>query len=496
MSIQIWKTKNTEFENEKIINSINKKNHIGTKLLDLKKEKYSIFERFIYDTAMYHFKRLNIEVTEKNYVEFWCKNTFDTHKLHVDCDENEKKTNMNYIYPLLSCVTYFNNNLCPTILTNVDLESYQYKEFESQTELFLSFPKCNKQITFNGKFYHGSGLLSENNENDNRYIIAINLWNIKPSNIDYYINDEEETTPEFVVIEEDQHIENIVVGEEVINPALFENILYNNDKMALYVFNKFTNINASSDTSTYNFALENKSQPSNKKEETLNLKKKDKFENIMSDINEIMNKKIDLKYNRFLQRFNYTNIYTPDVCRYIINESEKYAAKNGGWTKKRHNNYPTTDLPVDIIPTIFGLVLETLTSIVDKIKKSYRLTENIFIDVSDLFVVKYKDDEQNHLEMHEDGSFISFNILLSNTKDFEGGGTYFDDGLSSYLEQGDMLVHSSRMKHAGLPVTKGTRYILVGFLNLNVKVYNQTDSSSQIDNTSQIDAGYCALNFK
>ena len=88
MSIQIWKTKNTEFENEKIINSINKKNHIGTKLLDLKKEKYSIFERFIYDTAMYHFKRLNIEVTEKNYVEFWCKNTFDTHKLHVDCDEN------------------------------------------------------------------------------------------------------------------------------------------------------------------------------------------------------------------------------------------------------------------------------------------------------------------------------------------------------------------------------------------------------------------------
>jgi predicted 2-oxoglutarate/Fe(II)-dependent dioxygenase YbiX len=94
----------------------------------------------------------------------------------------------------------------------------------------------------------------------------------------------------------------------------------------------------------------------------------------------------------------------------------------------------------------------------------------MIINVHDLFVVKYKDTEQNHLKMHQDGSFLSFNVLLSDTSDFEGGGTYFDDGLTSYLEQGDILIHSSRIKHAGLPITKGTRYLLVGFLNMNILV--------------------------
>ena len=92
------------------------------------------------------------------------------------------------------------------------------------------------------------------------------------------------------------------------------------------------------------------------------------------------------------------------------------------------------------------------------------------INIQDLFVVKYKDNDQNHLDMHHDGSFLSFNILLSDTQEFEGGGTYFDDGLTGHLEQGDILIHSSRIKHAGLPITKGTRYLLVGFLNINLSI--------------------------
>ena len=109
----------------------------------------------------------------------------------------------------------------------------------------------------------------------------------------------------------------------------------------------------------------------------------------MDDINEIMNETIKLKYNRFLQRFHYTKVYTPDICKYIINESEKYATNNGGWTTKRHDKYPTTDLPVDKIPSIFGLVLETMNTIVKKVKKSYGLNDEMMINIKDLFVVKY-----------------------------------------------------------------------------------------------------------
>ena len=74
--------------------------------------------------------------------------------------------------------------------------------------------------------------------------------------------------------------------------------------------------------------------------------------------------------------------------------------------------------------------------------------------------------------MHHDGSFLSFNILLSDTNDFNGGGTYFDDGLTTHLEQGDILIHSSRIRHAGLPITKGTRYLLVGFINIDIPIEN------------------------
>ena len=174
--IDIWEI---IFNTDTIINEIDNNNFLPTKLLNLNKIKYSLFEKFIYDTACFHFKRLNIEMNENYYVEFWCKNKFETQDLHLDCDESEKKQKYNYIYPLLSCVTYFNDNESPTVITNINLDNYKYKEFENQTEIFFSFPKSNKQITFNGKYYHGACNLNEIQEEKKRYIIAINLWDKK-----------------------------------------------------------------------------------------------------------------------------------------------------------------------------------------------------------------------------------------------------------------------------------------------------------------------------
>lgn len=479
--INIWKICHS-FEKE-MINVINENAQMPTKLLDLfKTSEYTLFEKFVYDVAIFHFKQLNIDIINEiksgkcnYYVEFWCKNKFDTHRLHVDCDEYQKKHNLKYIHPLLSCVTYFNDNPCPTIITNIDMESYKYKEFENQNALFLSMPKCNKQITFDGKYFHGSTLLSDNDDEDSRYIIAINLWDKRPTNVGYYSSKPDSvfvTEEQLVVIEKINDLDQyntIHVCKNIINYNLYEDILYKGDKKACYRFKELINNAIEEDNTVYKFVLD---ETIEKKQMEIQLK--NKYGDIMDDINEIMNAKIKLKYNRFLQRFHYTKIYTPDICRFIINESEKYAQNNGGWTTKRHHNYPTTDLPVEKITSIFGLVLETMNTISNKVSKSYGLNENMKINITDLFVVKYKDNAQNYLEMHCDGSFLSFNILLSDKNDFEGGGTYFDDGLTAHLEQGDIFIHSSKIKHAGLPITKGTRYLLVGFLNiiLDIEVDN------------------------
>ena len=469
--------------------------HADTMLLDLTKSSYSLFEKYVYDIAMFHFARLNIYDMETQFVEFWCKSKFDTHTLHLDCDEKLKKTSGKYEHPLLSCVTYLNDvPNSPTIITKVDLECYKYKEFEEQTEIVLSLPICNKQITFDGHYYHGSTTLSEvdadadadANRSDDRYIIAINLWNKKPIGVEYYAPTATATATASTMFQNDvnlitisattdSNIGSINVSNDVINYNLFNDILYNKKINACHVFNKLiqkyrldnavehTVEHAAKNVNTFKFVLDNSI-----KEKQKHVELKNKYGDIMDDFKAIMDKTIDLKYNRFLQRFTYPNTYSSDICNYIVGECERYAKHNGGWTVDRHIKYPTTDLPVDKIPSIFGLILETLKTITARVSASYGLDDKMVINVKDLFVVKYSADAQNQLEMHCDGSFLSFSILLNDTSEFEGGGTYFDDGLTCRLNKGDMLLHSGQIKYSRLPVTKGKRYLLVGFLDIDM----------------------------
>jgi len=93
----------------------------------------------------------------------------------------------------------------------------------------------------------------------------------------------------------------------------------------------------------------------------------------------------------------------------------------------------------------------------------------IHLQVSDIFIVRYAsaDGDQNTLPSHTDGCKYSFNMLLSEETSFEGGGTYFDVvDRTLKPKQGEILIHRGDLRHAGMPVTAGTRYILVGFVNV------------------------------
>ena len=116
---------------------LNLDNNRGISLLDMNKSTYSILEKYVYDIAMFHIKRLqncenNIsdnEVLKENYyVEFWVKAKYETSTLHVDCDEYLRKNQLEYNYPVLSSVTYLNDSNIPTVITNIDMDRYMYKE--------------------------------------------------------------------------------------------------------------------------------------------------------------------------------------------------------------------------------------------------------------------------------------------------------------------------------------------------------------------------------
>lgn len=79
-----------------------------------------------------------------------------------------------------------------------------------------------------------------------------------------------------------------------------------------------------------------------------------------------------------------------------------------------------------------------------------------------------QDTKQAGLRLHRDGHLLSFSILLSEPHgvDFDGGGTRLETiGLSVCPEHaGDVFMHSGRMLHGGTAVTRGVRYIIVGFV--------------------------------
>ena len=86
------------------------------------------------------------------------------------------------------------------------------------------------------------------------------------------------------------------------------------------------------------------------------------------------------------------------------------------------------------------------------------------------FMVRYKPEEQPSLRPHHDSSTYTINIALNHAgTDFEGGGCRFiryDCSVTS-TKKGWMLIHPGRLTHyhEGLETTKGTRYIMISFVD-------------------------------
>jgi len=86
------------------------------------------------------------------------------------------------------------------------------------------------------------------------------------------------------------------------------------------------------------------------------------------------------------------------------------------------------------------------------------------------FVVRYRPDEQPALRPHHDASTYTINMALNRPGiDYEGGGARFIRYNCSVIDtkQGWALMHPGRLTHyhEGLPTTKGTRYIMISFVD-------------------------------
>lgn len=140
------------------------------------------------------------------------------------------------------------------------------------------------------------------------------------------------------------------------------------------------------------------------------------------------------------------------------------------WTTQRHKGYATTDIPVFKVPSVNTWVRETVSArLFPAIRSKYQFPASTRIGFKDLFFVKYEArvGKQADLPLHCDNSTVSFNILLNSNTEFDEGGTYFQHlDRSVKGNQGDALIHSGFVKHAGALITRGKRFVLVGFLGV------------------------------
>ena len=176
-------------------------------------------------------------------------------------------------------------------------------------------------------------------------------------------------------------------------------------------------------------------------------------------------------------------LFTKEECEKIIEEAE-YIASLSEWTKNRHGNYPTTDLPLVQLPeTLKFLRIALVERIYPMLQAQYEmfLPDASKLRLADGFVVKYDaTGGQRELKPHRDGSVLSFNIALNQASEFEGGGTWFSSLVDPIkIDQGEVVTHSSALLHGGHGITSGKRYILVGFVivegydSWSMRFYNQ-----------------------
>lgn len=189
-------------------------------------------------------------------------------------------------------------------------------------------------------------------------------------------------------------------------------------------------------------------------------------------------------YTRALEGEGFVEQPCPDVywfpllseqmCDELVEEMEHY----GQWSGGRHEdsrlaggyeNVPTVDIHMkqvgyedqwlQLLRTYVGPMTESLFP-------GYHTKTRAVMN----FVVRYRPDEQPSLRPHHDSSTFTLNVALNHKGlDYEGGGCRFlrYDCVISSPRKGWGLLHPGRLTHyhEGLPTTRGTRYIMVSFVD-------------------------------
>lgn len=155
---------------------------------------------------------------------------------------------------------------------------------------------------------------------------------------------------------------------------------------------------------------------------------------------------------------------TPGQCNSLVSLTEhvcrgQYAAYT----------YAKQTLGCREFPLLAGECFPVVHRITHAIQTHLSKDALLKLDDREPHMVKYdiSKKERQKLDMHTDKSEWTFLIALSDGSglDYEGGGTYFEAlGATVHVQRGHALVFPGKLRHCGQRITRGVRFLLVGFL--------------------------------
>nr|XP_033815273.1 procollagen-lysine,2-oxoglutarate 5-dioxygenase 2 isoform X4 [Geotrypetes seraphini] len=167
-------------------------------------------------------------------------------------------------------------------------------------------------------------------------------------------------------------------------------------------------------------------------------------------------------------------VFSDKACDELIEEMEHFGQWSGGKHQDvrisgGYESVPTDDIhmkQIGLESEWLHFIREFIAPVTLKVFAGYYTKGHAMLN----FVVKYHPDRQFYLRPHHDASTFTINIALNNKDvDFQGGGCRFHRYNCSIESprKGWSFMHPGRLTHLheGLPVTNGTRYIAVSFID-------------------------------
>lgn len=436
ISLNLWKCEKNPFQNMtspfQYILNMNNINHFDN------------IEKYIYDTCIFHMKNKSIEYNKDQYtIEFSLLNNLDSFKIDY---YKKAKT-----YPVFSIILFLDESSNPIIFTEIDIESYKYKEIKDENTVICVKPGKNTQVVFDSSKYYG--IYKTNDNIINTPILKINILNTQMNDIPMYISSKNDY--EYISLNITP-IENHSNHETLVYKNIIHSFLYEEPKKIFVLDNILLKYPENSQ-----IIINNTIKNYNDIEYLLQ-----KYGEIANDIYPFVNENVDLSIidfekNRFYKNKIFQKMLSQDVCYWIINECEKLQ-----WETSKYQNY-NTYLNIEKIPSIMNFLLFVSNFWLIEIKNIYDC-KNVTFCINDIFVSKFTKEKINNNQNH-DNSFLTMNIYLNDTVDYKDGEIIFEnDNEKIEIYQSDCLIYNGKKKRTVGSVSDGVKYVLVLMIDIIV----------------------------